>query len=112
VGYKAAHLFGRVAYLNRFDDERSYLFVRNFFNNPSAAYAEEPAHSPGRRGHSFHVYNDGGMFGGFGELECEGQTIGGPTGRTSSTDQMLLWLYIGPDEKLRHILCHLFGIQC
>lgn len=111
VGYKAAHLYGRVGYLNRHVDGNSYLLVRNFFNNPSAAYAEEPAGLPGQSGHSFHVYNDGGGFGGFGELECNGQTIGGATGRTSSTDQMALWLFVGEEHKLREICIHLLGVD-
>ena len=111
VGYKAAHLTGRLAYFNRLDADRSYLLVRNFFNNPSAGYAEEPPAQPGRRGHSVHVYNDGGGFGGFGELECMGQTIGGTTGRTASTDQMVLWLYVGNPAKLREIALHLLGFE-
>ena len=111
VGYKAAHTFGRMGYFNHLDDGRAYLLVRNYFNNPSAYYAEEPDHSPGRRGHSIHVYNDGGDFGGFGEMECNLQTIGGSTGRSASTDQLLLWLYVGTEEQVKRIALHLLGIQ-
>lgn len=111
VGYKAAHLFGRLGYLNRTADGQEYLLVRNFFSNPSAVYAEEPAGQPGQRGHSVHVYNDGGMFGGFGELECNGQTIGGASGRASSTDQMVLWLYAGPHAQLAEIAVQLLGVE-
>ena len=111
VGYKAAHLTGRLAYLNRLDAGRSYLIVRNFFNNPSAGYAEEPAGRPGRNGHSVHVYNDGGGFGGFGELECTGQTIGGATGRAASMDRMVFWLYVGAHARLREIAVHLLGVD-
>lgn len=111
VGYKAAHVFGRLAYFNHFDDGRAYLIVRNFFNNPSVPYAEEPDHSPGCRGHSIHVYNDNGDFGGFGELECNAQTIGGITGRSASTDQLLLWLYVGTADKVKKIALHLSGIE-
>jgi hypothetical protein len=111
VAYKAAHVFGRLGYLNRLDDGLAYLIVRNYFNNPSVPYAEEPAHSPGCRGHSIHVYNDNGMFGGFGELECNAQTIGGDTGRSASTDQMVLWLYVGPMAKIADIGLHLLGID-
>ncbi len=111
VGYKAAHVFGRLAYLNRLDDDRTYLLVRNFFNNPAAPYVEEPADWPGRRGHSIHVYNDGGNLGGFGELECNGQTIGGTTGRSATTDQFVLWLYVGPTGKIKQIVSHLLGLE-
>jgi hypothetical protein len=111
VGYKSAHVFGRLAYYNHLDDGRAYLIVRNFFNNPSMPYAEEPDHSPGCRGHSIHVYNDGGNAGGFGELECNLQTIGGETGRSSSTDQLALWLYVGARGEVKEIALHLLGIE-
>lgn len=111
VGYKSAHVFGRLAYYNHLDDGRAYLIVRNFFNNPSMPYAEEPDHSPGCRGHSIHVYNDDGNAGGFGELECNLQTIGGETGRSSSTDQLVLWLYVAARGELKEIALHLLGIE-
>jgi len=111
IGIKAAHVFGRLGYYKQLDGGSAYLVVRNFYNNPSAAYVEEPAHIPGCRGHSIHVYNDNGMFGGFGELECNAQTIGGTTGRSSSTDQLLLWLYVGPSEKIKEIGLHIFGVE-
>lgn len=111
VGYKAAHLFGRMGYFNHLDDGRAYLVLRNFFNNPSVPYAEEPDHTPGCRGHSVHVYNDGGQFGGFAEMECNLQTIGGETGRSASTDQLLLWLYVSAEEKVKTIALHLLGIE-
>jgi hypothetical protein len=112
VGYKAAHLFGRVGYFNIVNETQAYLIVRNFFNNPSAPYAEEPFHTTGCRGHSFHVFNDDGGFGGFGELECNGQTIGASTGKSSSTDQFVLWFYEGSSEKVKTIAFHLLGIEC
>ncbi len=111
VGYKAAHVFGRLAYYNHLDDGQGYLLIRNFYNNPSMPYAEEPDHAPGCRGHSIHVYNDSGDFGGFGELECNLPTIGGETGRSCSTDQLVLWLYVGARGKLKQIALHLLGIE-
>ncbi len=111
VGYKAAHTTGRLAYLNYLDDGRAYLVIRNFFNNPSSIYIEEPAPHPGRWGDSIHVYNDGGQYGGYGELESHGQTIGGMTGKSSSTDQFALWLYVGAPGKIEEIAAHLLGID-
>jgi hypothetical protein len=111
VGYKAAHVLGRLAYFNHLDQDRAYLCVRNFFNNPGASYVEEPADWPGRRGHSIHVYNDGGALGGFGELECNGQTIGGATGRSVTTDQFILWLYVGAADKVKRLVPHLVGLD-
>lgn len=111
VGYKSAHTFGRLAYLNSLSDGRNYLLVRNFFNNPSAPYAEEPPDRPGWRGHSLHIYNDNGDFGGFGELECNGQPLGGKTGKPHSLDSFILWTFIGSYEHLKEIALHLLGIE-
>ncbi|MDH4137314.1 MAG: hypothetical protein OEW09_11460 [Anaerolineae bacterium] len=101
VGYKVAYVTGRLAYFNQLDGDRAYLIVRNFFNHPSSVYPEEPPDVPGQRGDSIHVYNDDGCFGGFGELEVNGQTIGAETGKSSSTDPIVLWLYAGaPDTPI------------
>jgi hypothetical protein len=111
VGYKAANVFGRMGYYNQVEGGPAYLIVRNFFNNPSMTYAEEPADVPGARGHSIHVYNDDGNFGGFGEMECNGQTIGGETNRSSSIDQLVIWLYVGAQDRLKEIGLQLLGIE-
>ena len=111
VGLKAAHTFGRLGYFNHLADGRAYLVVRNYFNNPSVPYCEEPDSRVGCRGHSIHVYNDGGQFGGFGELEANLQTIGGETGRSASTDALVLWLYVGASDRVKAIALHLLGIE-
>lgn len=109
VGYCAACHFGRAGYLRRLSGRETSLVVRYFPNDPSAEYLEEPAGLPGHRGDSLYVYNDGGMFGGFGELECLGRAIGGETGRTSSSDEMLLWVYWGADDAVRSVASQLLG---
>jgi len=109
TGYKSAHVTGRMAYFHHFDRKQAYLIVRNFYNNPSSIYPEEPPEMPGRRGDSIFIYNDDGALGGFGEMECMGQTIGGVTAKSSSTDPMALWIYKGPSKKLRMIISHLLG---
>jgi hypothetical protein len=111
VGIKAAHTFGRLGYFNALGDGRATLIVRNYFNNPSVPYTEEPDFPVGCRGHSIHVYNDGGEFGGFAELEVNLPTIGGETGRSISTDHLVLWLYVGAPEKVKAIALHLLGIE-
>jgi hypothetical protein len=110
VGYKSAHVTGRAAYLNTLDDDRAYLLIRSFTNNPSSVYIEEPDNQPGVMGDSVHVFNDDGSYGGFGEIECQGQTIGGTTGKSSSTDQFILWMYVGAVDKLKSIVTHLLGV--
>lgn len=113
VGYKSVCISGRMGYWNRLADGREYLLVRCFFNNPSSIYAEEPPDKPGVTGHSVHVYNDGGEFGGarrFGEMECSGQTIGGRSGKTSSTDTFVMWAYTGTSAAIRRIAGMLLGV--
>lgn len=111
VGLRAAHTFGRLGYYRSDGGGRATLIVRNYFNNPSSIYSEEPAHLPGARGDSIHIYNDGGMFGGNGELEVQGQTIGGESGVSSMRDPMLLWIYEGPVERIARITRHLLGVD-
>ena len=111
IGYKATCMTGRMAYLNTQPDGNGYLLVRHFDNNPGATYSEEPPDQPGINGHSVHVYNDGGGFGGFGEMECSGQSIGGHTGRTTSTDEFQMWAYVGQVEHLKVILYTLNGVS-
>ena len=102
VGLRSPHLLGRVAYLKPAGSQ-SELFVRNFLNDPSSEYVEEPDGLPGCRGLSFHVYNDGGVFGGFGELECNGRTVGAHTGRTENHDEFGFWYFRGPKERILDI---------
>jgi hypothetical protein len=100
-----------IRYYHFRSDGQAYLLVRHFFNNPSAPYLEEPPQLPGVKGKSLHVYNDGGQFGGFGELEVNGQAIGGATGRSESTDQFVMWLFVGESKYLQEIARHLLGIN-
>ena len=109
VGVKAANVLGRIGYLERLDNARSQLIVRSFANDPSAEYLEEPPHRPGDSGQSVHVVDDGGTFAGFGELECNGRSIGGETGRTESGDDYLLWCFRGATDSIREIAGELLG---
>lgn len=109
AGYKAAGVHGRLAYFAP-ADLQPYLLVRAFFVNPSAPYVEEPPQQPGASGQAVHVYNDDGGLGGFGEMECSGQAVGGGTGRSASADTFTLWAYAGPVDKLRAIARALLGV--
>ncbi len=111
IGVQSAQTLGRLGYFNHLDDGRAYLIVRNTFNNPSAHYAEEPPAQTGRNGFSVHIYNDDGGLGGFGELEVNGQTIGGRSGRSASLDPFVLWFYLGAPESIRQIASFLLGVS-
>ena len=102
VGLRSPHLLGRAAYLHR-SSPVSELVVRTYFNDPTSEYVEEPGPLTGCRGLSFHVYNDGGLFGGFGELECNGRTLGVSIGRTVSRDEFGFWYFRGPKKRLLDI---------
>lgn len=111
LGYKAAHVTGRLAYFNLLEGDQAYLLVRNFFNNPSALYIDEPGPLPGVRGDSIQIYNDDGGLGGFGEMEVHGGAIGGETGRSSSRDEFTLWFYTGSADSIKRLMPHLLGIE-
>jgi hypothetical protein len=111
IGLRSAHVTGRLGCLVRPGSGEPCLLVRNFGNNPSALYAEESFDQPGNNGNSVHVYHDDGELGSFGELECNGQAIGGPTGRSASTDTFTTWVYLGPTAAIGEIAAHLLGIE-
>lgn len=111
AGFKAAHTFGRMGYLNPGNGSQAYLLVRSFSTHPSSEYPEEPPHMPGVRGDVIHVYNDDGGFGDMGEMECNCQTIGGDTGRSEITDTLALYLFAGPLERLQAILYEMLGVE-
>lgn len=110
IGINAHAITGRLGYYYQHNPEHATLIVRNFFNNPSTTYPEEPPHLPGCNGHSVHIYNDGGGFGGFGEMEVQGQPIGSQLNRTSSEDTFLTWIYTGSPGTIRKIIPSLLGI--
>jgi hypothetical protein len=109
VGYGALQHFGRAAYARVLGGSRARLLVRSFFTNPSTHYLEEPPDRPGEHGDSLHVYNDDGHAGGFGEIECYGQAVGGADGRIASTDTALLWSYTGSVPALAEVARILLG---
>lgn len=111
VGFKSLMMTGRMAYLKIREDESASLLIRNFDNNPSAFYSEEPPDEVGKRGFSVHIYNDDGNIGGFGEMECSGQAIGADTGRHSSQDTFRMWLFTGKNQALETIAELLLGID-
>jgi hypothetical protein len=111
TGYKAAGMRGVMGYLHALSPTQSYLLVRSFFNNPSAVYAEEVPDIVGANGHSVHVYNDGGQFGGNGEMEASGQAIGGNSGRSHTHDAFIMSVFVGATPQLQRIMDVLLGVR-
>ncbi len=110
VGLKAAQVKGDILYFSE-QDGNPYLYVKRFFSNPSAEHGEESATLPGENGLSTYVYNDDGRIGGFSELECNLQPIGGRNRRRKSSDIICNWFFFGEFERLKEIAATLTGKQ-
>ncbi|MGL5437277.1 MAG: hypothetical protein ACRDBO_18185 [Lachnospiraceae bacterium] len=109
VAYKSVYVTGRFGYLADSDTEDSYLIIKNFPNNPSCMYSEEPPLQTGDRGYSIHIYNDDGNSGGFAEMECNLYTIGQPTGLSHASCRVSTWIFVGNRKKLGGIAELLLG---
>lgn len=92
IGVRSYCHFGRIAHRRETDDGVE-LIVCSYHNDPGAWYAEQPEAGYDTRGLSMHFYNDGGMFGGFGELEANGRTLGLNGYPDVSVDQFSIWCY-------------------
>ncbi|MBN1674469.1 MAG: hypothetical protein JXR37_25700 [Kiritimatiellae bacterium] len=109
VGVAAPNVYGRFGYLRRVAKSRWSLIVRAFSCNPSDRYVDGPVATPGHTGDAFHVYNDGGDFGGFGEMECHSETIGGDTGRFRITANFPAWFFRGGKQDILEVARILLG---
>ena len=104
IGIHSANYGGRVAYLSKTEERGIWsLLVRNHLVDPSGYYTEEPFTSVGENGYALHFYNSGDAGLPFGEIECNGQAIGGDSRNTSSHDQMGTWFFLGSLERLQEI---------
>lgn len=110
VGYKSAFTTGRSGYISKSED-KFYLMVRSFYNDPSGAYLKSPVTSPNESGHALHIYNDDGNTGRFAEHECSCLPIGGSTGRRRSSDRISTMYFVDNLENLHEICRLLLGIE-
>lgn len=99
VGYKAADVTGRIGYFCSWDSQ-SCLIIRNFPNDPSGRYEEEPPLIPGEKGFSIHIYNDSGEISGFAELECSMPAVGSEGQRSEAIDRIDTWIIKGNAEEI------------
>jgi len=103
IGVSGAEVSGRVGYFRRLSADHASLLVRNFLAVPGAYYPDFPVGDPSRRCFAVQCYNDGGQFGGFGEVEHHSPSVAsGPTGCTS-IDIAQLWCFSGPSASIRRI---------
>lgn len=110
IGVRSHCHFGRIGHVRRVGDEDE-LIVCSYYNDPGAWYAEQPADAPACRGLSMHFYNDGGMFGGFGELEGNGRTLGVNGYPDSIEDSFSVWCYRGTPRAVARAGEFLLGIK-
>lgn len=103
LGFNALNTTGRSAYIGSFTDGTAYLFVRNFYNNPSSVYCGAPYSAPEVYGHPLYLYNDPGSQGGFAEFENCGTTIGGDTKLRKSLDKVYYYFFTGKREELLNL---------
>lgn len=113
IGLRSAGLWGRIGWYREVPGEAgrpsAQLLVRQFFNNPSSPYIDEPSGRPGAWGDSVQFYNDDGGLGGFAEIEVHGRSVGGRSGRRASMDGLQLWLYTGGPEEIARVAGWLLG---
>lgn len=111
IGFYAANTLGRAGYLMKMQETEYCLFIRNYYNDPSALSVGEPWNQPGKAGCSLYLYIDGGNQGGFAEFENVGKSIGGATERISTIDTVNYWFYYGRKKDLLKIAEVLLGIK-
>ncbi|MDQ1136256.1 hypothetical protein QE410_001055 [Microbacterium sp. SORGH_AS 1204] len=115
IGFAAAHVSGRMAYLRELDDDRAVLVVRCSAVWPGFAYSEEPDFLPGHRGDALHIYNDDGGLGGFAELEARGTPVAAVRCADGTdrpvTDRVLTWWFRGPSATIHDIARHLGHVE-
>lgn len=103
LGFKAAQMTGRSAYLGELSDGTYYLFVRNYFNDLSNIYCAAPYFAPEQYGCSLYLYNDPGSQGGFAEFENSGTTISGDTGINKAKDRVYYYFFVGDESNLKKL---------
>lgn len=108
VGYKAAYVTGRIGYACIWNGVPC-LIIRNFPNDPSGLYEEEPPLDQGNKGFSIHIYNDNGNPPSFTELECNLPAIMGSQ-RKKCSEIISTWIFCGNKVQLQEIGKRLLGI--
>ncbi|HEY3333012.1 MAG TPA: DUF6786 family protein [Capsulimonadaceae bacterium] len=97
AGIAPEHLTGRMAYARQIDGGRLVLY-RKIHPKPWLEYCDRPLESQTPHGDAFQVYNDGGEFGGFGEMEHHSPRVALGAGAGSVTDTYTTIVGIVTDE--------------
>lgn len=111
LGFPASKVLGRAGYMGKLKNGQEYLFIRNYFNDPSNLYCCDPCDMPGKYGYSMFLYNDPGSQGGFAEFENTATTISGDTGKTACRDKINYYIFVGNKDRLNKIGYELLGVK-
>lgn len=109
VGIRSGEHRGMVACWRGLPDGEAALLVRSFYDSPSSRYLEEPPGERGHEGDSLYVYNDGGRFGDFGEIEALGRALEPTADSVNDTFEFHVWW--GERSALRLLATRLLGMD-
>jgi hypothetical protein len=110
LGLRADQVSGRMGYLRPSEGDGATLMVRDSIIAATAHYADFPSHQRDRSDVAVQLYNDGGDFGGFGEMEHHSAATA-PDARAATRDASRTWCYAGPIGRIREIAAELLGVE-
>ncbi len=110
LGLRAADAIGRMGYLRPIDAGHATLVVRHTTIAATAHYADYPGHERDRRDVAVQLYNDGGDFGGFGEMEHHSPATAADA-HSTTRDASRTWCYAGPAGRIRQAAAELLGVE-
>lgn len=108
VAYHASYMTGRYGYIGELENGEKYLFIRNFYNDPSANYLKEPSWGPSLRGCSTFFYD--GYEGNGGYAELENALLPTDEHHTERVDTVSTWIFTGSKEEIIQVRKLLLGI--
>ncbi|MDZ7372378.1 MAG: hypothetical protein ONB23_00270 [candidate division KSB1 bacterium] len=96
--------------LERLEQGRAVLFVKQFPLDPEGVYLDHPWGKPSEFGDPVQIYNDSGQMGGFAEMECHGpaQVLAAGEKETLTTTLTILE---GPESELVAVGERLTGLR-
>ncbi|MHA6482783.1 DUF6786 family protein [Paenibacillus sp. strain BS8-2] len=109
LSFDAIASTGRLGYIRRLSEDVSTLIIRQFAVQSAGIYPDYPPDQPSYRGSCVQVFNDGGQFGNFAELEYHAPAL--PIWKPGQTsDHSTLFYFSGPPSSIKRIAEHMLGM--
>jgi hypothetical protein len=109
LSFDAIASTGRFGYIRRLSEDVSTLIIRQFAVHPAGIYPDYPPGQPSYRGSCVQVFNDGGQFGNFAELEYHAPAL--PIWKPGQTsDRSELFYFSGPSSSIERIAERMLGM--